>query len=148
VFKGASYSTFAGAVVICYLFLQILKHAHRPKHDDRPEDVESGNYWKRHRDLDNTLSSAFMFLPDEFRLPKHLREPVAVHTNLNLHAAIICLHHSSIDMIDKHALGEKLRLASKTRLKTAADEVVNIVKLSSHCTTSYVSFLPKKIRGR
>ena len=137
-FKGASYSTFAGGVVICHLFNQILKHVHRGKPSDRPEDVEYGLFWTRHRDLDNTLSSAFMFLPERFRLPANLRDPTAVHTNLNLHASVICLHHAAVDKVDVHDLAPPLKASSLTRLKTAAEEIINIFKLTSHLTASYV----------
>ncbi|KAI0166114.1 hypothetical protein GGR57DRAFT_7716 [Xylariaceae sp. FL1272] len=72
VFNGHSYSSFAGAAIICHLFNRILKHVHRPKPGDNPENYEYGEYWKRHRDLDNTLSSAFMFLPESFQDPRVL----------------------------------------------------------------------------
>ncbi|TDZ71767.1 Citrinin biosynthesis transcriptional activator ctnR [Colletotrichum trifolii] len=138
-FKGASYSTFAGAVVICYVFNLLLKHVHQERPNDRPEDVEYGEFWRRHRDIDNMLSSAFLFLPERFRLPQSMREPTAVHTNLNLHASIICLHHAAVDRIEKHKLPEQLRAVSHLRLRTAAEEVVNIVKMTSHMNSGYRS---------
>ncbi|KAK8088651.1 binuclear zinc transcription factor [Apiospora hydei] len=126
--KGYPYSSFASSVVICHFFNEILKHVHRPRPDDFPENYEFGRYWTRHRDLDSTLSSAFMFLPEGFRLPDNYRDRTAVHTNLNLHASIICLHHAAIDKIDKHKLPNHLKKASHTRLLTAAQEIVNIMK--------------------
>ncbi|KAJ0341839.1 hypothetical protein COL922a_001933 [Colletotrichum nupharicola] len=138
-FKGASYSTFAGAVIICYVFNMLLKHVHWERPNDRPGDFEYGEFWKRHRDIDNLLSSAFMFLPERFRLPQSMKDPTAVHTNLNLHASIICLHHAAIDRIEQHKLPEQLKTASQLRLRTAAEEVVNIVKLTSHTNSGYKS---------
>ncbi|KAK8055860.1 transcription factor SEF1 [Apiospora rasikravindrae] len=129
--KGYPYSSFASSVVICHFFNEILKHVHRPKPDDFPENYEFGRYWTRHRDLDSTLSSAFMFLPEAFRLPDNYRDRTAIHTNLNLHASIICLHHAAIDKIDKHKLPNHLKKASQTRLLTAAQEIVNIMKTIS-----------------
>ncbi|KAI0105459.1 hypothetical protein GGR51DRAFT_571796 [Nemania sp. FL0031] len=127
-----SYSSFAGSVVVCYLFNIILKHAHRPKENDNPENYEYGEYWKRHRDIDNTLSSAFMFLPEPLRLPDNYREPTAVNTNLNLHASIICLHHAALERIETHHLPESAKRISEDRLSAAAQEIVNIMKLTSH----------------
>ncbi|KAJ8128241.1 hypothetical protein O1611_g5396 [Lasiodiplodia mahajangana] len=133
IFKGGhSYSSFAGSVVVCYLFNIILKHAHRPKENDNPENYEYGEYWKRHRDIDNTLSSAFMFLPEPLRLPDNYREPTAVNTNLNLHASIICLHHAALERIETHNLPESAKRISQDRLSAAAQEIVNIMKLTSH----------------
>ncbi|RYC60070.1 hypothetical protein CHU98_g6137 [Xylaria longipes] len=137
VFKGDhSYSSFAGGIVVCHLFNLILKHAHRPKEHDNPENYEYGEYWKRHRDIDNTLSSAFMFLPESFRLPENYRELTAVNTNLNFHASIICLHHAALERIDAHNLGESAKRISQDRLSAAAQEIVNIIKLTSHLSSS------------
>ncbi|OTB06887.1 hypothetical protein M426DRAFT_9314 [Hypoxylon sp. CI-4A] len=134
-FKGKPYSSFAGAVLVCHIFNQLLKHVHRPKPNDNPDNYEYGEYWQRHREMDNTLSSAFMYLPESFRLPENYRDSVAVHTNLNLHASIICLHHSAIDRIDTYGLPESAKKASQDRLSTAAQEIVNIVKLTSHVSS-------------
>jgi hypothetical protein len=111
---------------------------HRPKPNDHPEDVDYGQYWNRHRDLDNTLSSAFMFLPERFRFPRGLRDPSATYINLNLHAAVICLHHAAIEKIAKHKLPGNLKASSDLRLKTATDEIINIVRLTSHLPMTYV----------
>ncbi|KAI1302554.1 hypothetical protein F5Y03DRAFT_385366 [Xylaria venustula] len=133
VFKGNhSYSSFSGAVVVCHLFNVILKHVHRPKESDNPENYEYGEYWKRHREIDNTLSSAFMFLPEAFRLPENYRDAAAVNTNLNLHASIICLHHAALERIEAYNLPEYAKRISQDRLSAAAQEVTNIVKLTSH----------------
>lgn len=139
VFSIGNYSTFAGAVIVCHLFNQILRHVHRPTPLDRPDDVEGGRFWTRHRELDSTLSNAFMFLPERFRLPKNVRNPIAVHTNLNLHASIICLHNAACEKADKHALPPSLKKASLDRLITAAQEIVNIMKLTAHLNTGLKS---------
>lgn len=139
VFSGASYSAFAGAAVICYIFNQILKHVHRTKPDDGRDNYDFGRYWRKHRELDNLLSSAFMFLPERFRLPNNLRDPVAVHTNLNLHASIICLHNSAYEMTKEHDLPDHVKQTSKTRVLTAAQEIVTVVKMTSHSNVGYKS---------
>ncbi|KAK3942377.1 citrinin biosynthesis transcriptional activator ctnR [Diplogelasinospora grovesii] len=134
---GKQYSIFAGAVVICHIFNQLLKHVHRPMPNDRPDDPEYGQFWKRHRELDNTLSSAFMFLPERFRLPRNIRDPVSVNTNLNLHASIICLHNAACDKVDTYKLSGQLKQMSKVRTLTAAGEIVNIMKLTSHMNSEH-----------
>ncbi|KAI1661952.1 hypothetical protein F4813DRAFT_346394 [Daldinia decipiens] len=130
--KGQTYSSFAGAILVCHIFNQILKHVHRPKPTDNPDNYEYGEYWRRHRELDNILSGAFMYLPGSFRLPDNYRDPVAVHTNLNLHASIICLHHAAIETIETYKLPESAKKICHDRLSTAAQEIVNIMKLTSH----------------
>lgn len=137
-FNGAHFGGFAGAVVISEIFKNILRHVHRTRPSDRPDDPTHGAYWKRHRNLDNQLSSLFMFLPLKFRIPQNLRDPVATHTNLNLHASVICLHHSTLEMIEKHGLDLSMRNNSLYRLRAAAEEIANIVKLTAHRTAIFV----------
>ncbi|KAJ4153345.1 hypothetical protein LMH87_009835 [Akanthomyces muscarius] len=110
-----------------------------PKPDDNPEDLAHGGFWRRHRELDNQLSSVFMFLPERFQLPAHLRDPGAVHVNLNLHASIICLHHAALELAEKHKHPQPIISESIRRLKTSAEEVVNIVKMTAHRTGMFKS---------
>lgn len=140
VFQGASYSTFGGNVVSCYIFNQMVRHAQRPMPGDRPEDAEFGRFWKRHRELDNMLSSAFMFLPERYRLARNMRDPVALQANLNLHAAVICLHNAASETADKHKL-PGIKQTSRTRALTAAHEIADIVRASSYMRSGYVSTL-------
>ncbi|KJZ76098.1 hypothetical protein HIM_04554 [Hirsutella minnesotensis 3608] len=139
VFTGATYGSFAGNIVVCHLFRYIFRHVHRPKATDRADDLLCGPYWERHRDLDNKLSSVFMYLPERLRLPDNLRDPTAVQTNLNLHAAVVTLHHAAIEMQDKHQLPESIKQTSMCRLKASAEEIVSIVKMSSHSPAAFKS---------
>ncbi|KAL7934443.1 hypothetical protein V8C35DRAFT_28119 [Trichoderma chlorosporum] len=132
VFSGAPFESFSGAIVICEIFKTILRHVHGAKPSDHPEDLMNGAYWKRHRELDNRLSSLFMFLPEKFRLPQRSQDPAAVHTNLNLHASVICLHHAAIETAEKHGLDDSIKQNSLCRLRNAAEEIVNIIKMTSH----------------
>lgn len=125
-------------VVICQVFKIILRHVHRSKPTDRPEDVMNGNFWMRHRELDNKLSSLFMFLPEKLRLPQNIRDPAATHSNLNMHASIICLHHAAIEKVDKHNLPDTIKQTSIYRLKSAAEAIVNIIKVTSHTPAIFV----------
>ncbi|KAI1501225.1 fungal-specific transcription factor domain-containing protein [Biscogniauxia marginata] len=135
-FKGRPYSSFAGNVLVCHLFNQILKHVYHTRQDDHAENYEYGEFWKRHREIDNILSGAFMFLPESSRLPENFRNPTAVHTNLNLHASVICLYHAAIDKIDTYKLPESAKNACQARLRTSAQEIINIIKLTSHVNSS------------
>lgn len=118
-----------------------MKHANRSQPSDCPENFSFGKYWNRHRELDNLLSGAFMFLPEPFRLPQNIQDPVAINTNLNIHAAVICLHNSAYEMANEHSLPAHLKSTIKTRLLSASNEVVNILKLTSHTNAGYVSGL-------
>ncbi|EAQ91414.1 hypothetical protein CHGG_03349 [Chaetomium globosum CBS 148.51] len=135
-FRGSSYSIFAGNVIICHVFTRLLKHAHRPLPDDCPQDPEFGRFWKRHRELDNMLSDGFLFLPEPFRLPRNVHNPTAVQANLNLHAAVICLHIAAREKADQFKLAG-IRQASRTRALTAAQEIIDILRASKDVTMGY-----------
>ncbi|KAF4435153.1 hypothetical protein F53441_13575 [Fusarium austroafricanum] len=139
VFQGAQYTGFAGTVITCQIFKVILRHVQRPKPDTRNEDVMHGSFWTRHRDLDNTLSSLFMFLPEKFRLPENVRDVAALHLNLNLHAAIICLHHAAAEKAEKFDLPVNVKQSSVTRLRAAAEEIVSIMRLTANATLFFKS---------
>jgi hypothetical protein len=98
-----------------------------------------GAFWTRHRELDNKLLRLFMHLPEQFRLPQHIREPVAIHTNLNLHASVICLHHAAIENATKYNLPETTKQDSISRIRAAADEIASIIKLTVHNQSSFRS---------
>jgi hypothetical protein len=125
--------------MVCHIFNLILKHIRSKDPEDRPEDFDYGPWWNRHRHLDTTLSKAFMFIPDRFRLPKNLRDPVAVHTNLNLHASVICLQNAAIEQAEKQNFPEPPKQTIRDRRLCAANEIINIMKLTSHMTPGYVS---------
>ncbi|KAH8125900.1 hypothetical protein ACSS6W_008822 [Trichoderma asperelloides] len=132
VMKGAPYSGFSGSLVLNKILKAIMAHVHLIRPSDRPEDPTHGEFWMRHRRLDNQLSTLFMFMPERFRLPENLRDPLATYINLNFHASVICLHHVALEVIGKHGLGDPLRRDSRYLLKNAADEIASIVKMTSH----------------
>ncbi|KAG6304307.1 hypothetical protein E4U45_001727 [Claviceps purpurea] len=140
-FNGAPYSAFAATIVVCQIFRIMLKHVHRCRPSDRPQDMLDGPFWHRHRALDNKLSSIFMFLPARFVLSRGMRDPGAIHMNLNLHAAVIMLHHAALEKVEQHDLPRSVRELSLCRLRASAEEIVNIVKMTSHSTSIFKSAL-------
>ncbi|CAK7220361.1 hypothetical protein SBRCBS47491_004163 [Sporothrix bragantina] len=138
IFSGSTYSTFSSAILVCHLFNSILLHV-QLKPGDRPEDFDYGPFWQRHRSLDTKLSSAFVFLPERYRLPNNFHDPVAVHTNLNLHAATICLHNAAVERAEAHDMPASVVQGSHDRMFTAAQEIVNIMEKTAYMAASYKS---------
>lgn len=85
-------SSFGGVVLMAALFGRNLTHLHRPTPDDHDDDLDNGEFWKRHRDLDSVLLNTALSLPDELRLPLGLNNPNVVFMNMNIHTSTICLH--------------------------------------------------------
>lgn len=136
--KGAPYGGFSASLILNHILTAIMSHVHLIKPSDHPEDIMNGTFWKRHRRLDNQLSCLFMFMPDRFRLPDNLRDPLATYINLNFHASVICLHHVALETIEKNQLDDSLRKDSLCLLKNAAEEIVSIVKMTSHRSSLFV----------
>ncbi|KAL7941825.1 hypothetical protein V8C42DRAFT_333826 [Trichoderma barbatum] len=133
--KGASYGGFSGSLILNHILKSIMSHVHLIKPSDQPEDAINGAFWRRHRHIDNQLSCLFMFMPDRFRLPDNMRDPLATYINLNFHASVICLHHVALEVIEKHNLDAPLRKDSLYLLKNAVEEIVSIVKMTAHRTS-------------
>ncbi len=132
VFSGGSQSTFTGSIVVCHIFNRMAKHVRQIKAHDHPENYLHGEYWKRHRELDNTLMAALASLPERYQLPKYASNPVAVQKNLDLHASVISLHIDACQMADTHNLPDHIKRASLKRLQATANAIVHIMRMTSH----------------
>lgn len=124
-------SSYAGVILMASLFGRNLTHLHRPGPDDRDDDM-NGEFWKRHRSMDNILSHTALALPDALRLPNGLNNPNIVFLNMNIHTSTICLHQAAIFKADKNRMPARLSAESKVRCITAAAEIASIMRTISH----------------
>lgn len=137
--EGASnVSPFGGIILSATLFGHNFQHLHKVGVNERPQDVVNGEFWKRHRKMDNVLSNTFMFLPDHLRLPAGLRDSNIPLIHMNIHASVICLHQAAILTAEKHKLSLDLRRQCRDRSYMAAEEIVNIMKMISHFDVALV----------
>jgi len=124
-------SSFAGVCLLATLFGRNLTHLHRPADDDNDHDL-NGEFWKRHRSIDNILLNTSLSLPAHLRLPYGLNDPNIIFANMNIHTSTICLHQAAIFKADKHRLAAQIGAESKRRCIVAADQITNIMKMCSH----------------
>ena len=137
--QGAvSISSFAGVVFMAHFFGKNLHHLHRPGPDEREDDLQ-GEFWKRHRNLDNVLLHKSLSLPPHLRLPAAIRDPNAIFINMAIHTSTITLHQAAIFKAELHELPASVKEQSQTRCTLAATEITNILKLISHLDTDSVS---------
>ncbi|KAI0100662.1 fungal-specific transcription factor [Nemania sp. FL0031] len=140
---AAKLSAFGGIVLMATLFGRNLTHLHRPDVDDRDHDM-NGEFWKRHRLLDNILLNTSLCLPNHLKLPAGLNNPNIVFTNMNIHTSTICLHQAAIFKADKNILPPTVSAESKVRCITAANEIASIMRMTSHMDLSamnpFISF--------
>lgn len=138
--NAADLSPFAGVVVMATLFGRIILHSHRPGRDDRPDDLH-GDFWNRHRNLDNTLLSTALYLPPHLRLPAISPTPNTVFLHMFLHAASICLHQVALFKAEKYQLSSDLIAESPVRCFTAAAEITRVMRMIAHTDLAEVGLL-------
>jgi len=136
-------SSFAGVALMACLFGRNLVHLHRPDVDDRDHDL-NGEFWKRHRQMDNILLNTSLCLPTYLKLPNGLGNANVVFTNMCIHTSTICLHQAAIFKADKNRLPASVSSESKVRCITAANEIASIMRMVSHLDLSamnpFISF--------
>lgn len=130
-------SPFASIVLLACLFGRNLVHLHRPNPDDRDDDL-NGEFWRRHRYIDNVLLNIMLALPDHLRLPAGLNNPNVVFSNMKIHTSTICLHQAAIFKADKNKMPARIAAESKVRCITAAAEIASIMRQVSHLDLSAV----------
>lgn len=130
-------SPFGGVVLMACLFGRNLVHLHRPDADDRDHDL-NGEFWKRHRQMDNILLNTSLCLPSQLKLPCGLGNPNVVFTNMCIHTSTICLHQAAIFKADRNRLPASVSSESKVRCITAANEIASIMRMVSHLDLSAV----------
>ncbi|KAI1811150.1 fungal-specific transcription factor [Poronia punctata] len=140
---AAKLSSFGGIVLMACLFGRNLTHLHRPDVDDHDHDM-NGEFWKRHRFLDNILLNTSLCLPNHLKLPAGIHNPNVVFTNMNIHTSTICLHQAAIFKADKNRLPPTVSSESKVRCISAANEIASIMRMTSHIDLSamnpFISF--------
>lgn len=128
---AAKLESFAGVVLTAVFFGRNLLHLHRPGLEDRDNDL-NGGFWTRHHELENTLLSTSLGLPEALRLPTGISDPNVIFLNMCLHTSAICLHQAAIFKADKHRLPVTVSNESKIRCVTAAAEITTLMRAVSH----------------
>ncbi|KAM3082049.1 hypothetical protein ACMFMG_004504 [Clarireedia jacksonii] len=136
---AAKITSFGSIVLAACLFGHNTDHMFKRGPNERPDDLANGEFWKRHRRIDNVLSSTFMFLPDHLRLPFGIRDMNVVFFHMNIHTSTICLHQGAILTAQKHGINKAFIRQSEARCLMAAEEVANIMRLISHLDSSKMS---------
>jgi hypothetical protein len=131
--------SFGGVVLTAALFGRNLLHLHRPGADDHPDDL-NGEFWTRHRNLENILLQTVLGMPDHLRVPSGIQDPNVVFTSMSIHTSTICLHQAAIFKADKHRLPVHISNESKIRCVTAGVEIASLMRMISHMDLATVSY--------
>lgn len=129
---GAGKLTSFGAIVLmACLFGRNLNHLHRPDVDG-DDDSMNGEFWRRHRTLDNVILNTSLCLPSKLKLPEGLTNPNTIFANMCIHTSTICLHQAAIFKADKARLPGSVSTESKIRCINGANEIASIMRMISH----------------
>ncbi|RMD43668.1 hypothetical protein DV735_g1417, partial [Chaetothyriales sp. CBS 134920] len=131
-------SSFTGVILLATIYGRNLTHLHRPTELDNDHDL-NGEFWKRHRDLDNILLKISLSMPLALRPPAALSDPNAIFCNMNIQTATICLHQAAIFKAEKNRLPAQVSGESKRRCIVAADQITNVMKMVSHLDLSLMN---------
>jgi hypothetical protein len=132
-------SSFGAIVLMACLFGRNLNHLHRPD-DDGDDDSMNGEFWRRHRTLDNVILNTLLCLPTQLKLPPEgLSNPNIIFANMCIHTSTICLHQAAIFKADKARLPGSVSAESKIRCINGANEIASIMRMISHLDLASVS---------
>ncbi|EAW10646.1 putative C6 transcription factor Prf [Aspergillus clavatus NRRL 1] len=124
-------SPLASVALLACMFGRNLTHLHRPDPQDNDHDL-NGEFWKRHRGLDNILLHFALTMPSHLRLPAGISDPNVIFTNMAIHTSTICLHQAAIFKAEKNKMPSQIITESKRRCIVAADQISSIMKMISH----------------
>ncbi|KAH9204005.1 fungal-specific transcription factor domain-containing protein, partial [Leptodontidium sp. 2 PMI_412] len=89
-------SSFSGLAVAITLLGRNLTHIHGSPEESVAIKRADSKFWRRHREIDNTISNTFLYLPTRLKLPPKFQDPNAVFLSMTLQASSICLHLAAI----------------------------------------------------
>ncbi|KAJ5482656.1 hypothetical protein N7539_006102 [Penicillium diatomitis] len=122
---------FACVCVLASLMGRNLVHIHRTQPQDNDHDL-NGEFWKRHRSIDNILLHISLSLPEHLRIPNGLEDVNVIFSNMSIHTSTICLHQAAIFKAEKNKMANQIITESKRRCLVAANQISSIMKMVCH----------------
>lgn len=132
---------FAATVLICEIYKRILEHTIKFDINDGEWDYLCGNFWMRHRSLEDMLTIIPSCLPLFSDTPKTFSNPNAIIFSVNRYSAVIALHHASAAVAERFCLLPQVLAASRAKLQESATAIATIVKNTVNAGTILVSIL-------
>lgn len=127
--EGQNYSALAARVLAATHFQQAVQHSAAASSDEDIWNIQTSLHWKRHREIDNDLAMLLHSLPEDVKLPSNIHCQNAAFVNIIIHTSVICLHRAAISKMHKIGVCEDTVRKSRARLTTAAEEILNILKM-------------------
>ena len=142
IIAGEGVSTMAPFACVCVLASLMgrnLVHIHRTQPQDNDHDL-NGEFWKRHRSIDNILLHISLSLPEHLRIPNSIDDVNVIFANMSIHTSTICLHQAAIFKAEKNKMANQIITESKRRCLVAANQVSSIMKMVCHMNMVLVRY--------
>ncbi|KHJ31549.1 putative fungal specific transcription factor domain-containing protein [Erysiphe necator] len=120
-------SVYAGVLLTSAFFGQFFQHVRGTGPSHHPEDYQNGEFWKRHRKMENCLNNTFIYLPEALRLPAGRRDMNVIFLHMNIQASIIGLHRTAVMTATRYNVEPIVVRQSRARTFIAAEEIVSII---------------------
>ncbi|CAD6505332.1 BgTH12-00823 [Blumeria graminis f. sp. triticale] len=126
--EGASrLSNYGGVLLTAAYFGHFFQHVRGTGPSHHPEDIQNGEFWKRHRRMENALNNTFIYLPESLRLPNGVRDMNVIFIHMNIQASIIGLHRTAVMTAGRYNVDPIFVRQSQARTFMAAEEIVSIL---------------------
>ncbi|KAI1003466.1 hypothetical protein K3495_g4741 [Podosphaera aphanis] len=123
-------STYGCVLLTAAYFGHFFQHVRGTGPSNHPEDIQNGEFWKRHRRMENALSNTYIYLPDSLRLPAGIRDMNVIFIHMNIQASIIGLHRTAVTTAGRYNIDPVFVRQSQARTFMAAEEIVSILRQS------------------
>ncbi|PVH67759.1 hypothetical protein DL98DRAFT_600156 [Cadophora sp. DSE1049] len=118
-------SSFAGTITTTATLGKYLNHLRTWEHV--PALNINHRFWESHREIDTSISLAFMNLPAHLRVSKVENDVNVVLTNFNLHLIVILLHQLATRTATKQMMDISVEQKSFQRCLTSAQEIKDTI---------------------
>ncbi|KAI1857873.1 uncharacterized protein JN550_012948 [Neoarthrinium moseri] len=121
------YSTLTSRVLIAQIFHTAMQQSSAFSLES-PLELNNGEYWEKHRAIEQQLTKFQASLPHELRLFQSYGSTEAAFINAMVQASSISLHQCAIWRMHRLGLPIHMMEKSRKRLLVAAEQVVRILK--------------------
>ncbi|RKF71198.1 Citrinin biosynthesis transcriptional activator mrl3 [Golovinomyces cichoracearum] len=123
-------SNYGGVLLTAAYFGHFFQHVRGTGPSNHPEDIQNGEFWKRHRKMENSLNNTFIYLPESLRLPAGRRDMNVIFMHMNIQASIIGLHRTAVATANRYSVDKMVVRQCRARTFIAAEEIVSILQLT------------------
>ena len=118
-------------MVVAALCGRCVRHLYHARKDNY-EGYLTYDFWAGHYALDQSVPHIFASICGHLNLSEPIVDSNTVFLNLMMQTTIIHLHQAAVSRAEKTQLAAEVIAESEDRCKTAASDIMNILRVGSH----------------